>query len=51
MPKHGILHDYDLWANKEASAENQFAVRAQCHSSGVTTLVKPCAQTAAVPTS
>ena len=23
MPKHGILHDYDLWANKEASAENQ----------------------------
>lgn len=31
MPKHGILHDYDLWANKEASAENQIC--AICDSS------------------
>ena len=23
MPKQGILHDYDLWANREKSAENQ----------------------------
>lgn len=51
MPKQGILHDYDLHANMELTAQGKLVIFVeiiQCLSSGAIILAKQCAENAGI---